>query len=1100
MGLKQHVLVLIIATSIFLSGCTFPTQDTGDENTNPEDIIDEEIEDLFPQLFVEDTIVGYSEYARINGTIIDEFPSKVTIYITLMPTEGNSNDLEGLTPFNAKEDGTWTRALPIYEPGTWTIGVYATDINQQSTDTEYINLEMMKPDEGVPTINIQSIGPYLKDEIGYLEGTVEHMFPNTCLVRLLLENGYEQILETEENGNFDIEVGILEDNTSAVIEAYCGKWSESSTSLELALVLIGADDFDSDGINDEFDSCPEGASGWISNTILDFDLDGCRDIDEDNDDDNDGIIDSNDFCSKGVMGWISNLDTDYDVDGCRDSDEDNDDDGDGSMDAFDQCPKGEKNWDSALSDHDSDGCKDDSDEDTDDDNDTILDLEDSCMRGMIGWISNSETDWDGDGCRDSDEDTDVDADGVINTNDECPWTTDYTSVDDEGCDDYQRDSDKDGVVDLHDDCPGTPLGIPVNQNGCGDRDGDGITFDLDLCPNTPPELINEVNEFGCSDTDFDGITEDIDQCPNSPIEKWTINQNGCSVNQLPVSWNSGPYGTNPMDYVKNFNFNTLSGNNWNFQNEWTGHDNYLFFGKYAASSYNTDLWNQNVGTLIDKLPNEGTHFFFASFDTTYHSDVYSKKSDVDSYLSSLTPEEESYWMDHIHYIDQRFFSMNGGLGDVIGDWQSFYYGIDNFQRWREVGSLYDWNSGYKLDYLAHESQMYANEFEVEIRQQDAGITPVTIFDQWHNGGWSSGYNSYSNATFPNSTVMSTFNTLELYFYHSCDEHKTRYDSDGDGTNDAGCHEWDYLEYLKICDEVNNHSTCGTEFSRYITTYGREGQWITDVSPFLFMIKDGGTHEFKFSGANKGGLKLIALLSNWNDDGLRPISGEYLFSGGSFRGDYNNEQIYKRQHNLTIPQGIVKSEIVALITGHGFNDDNANCAEFCNSEHRFLMNGYDSQQDFPHAGNATRLLDGEGCMKQVTDGTVSNQLGSWPFARAGWCPGMDVKQWRYDMTSWIDSSGGPNNIQYQGLYNGVDYQPVNDDGGGSQRIEVASWIVYYENNSGGATITSLDVEKPTCDYKNVLSIIELEIKNYQSNFQSHPHSLDILKIERQGRFQ
>ena len=52
-----------------------------------------------------------------------------------------------------------------------------------------------------------------------------------------------------------------------------------------------------------------------------------------------------------------------------------------------------------------------------------------------------------------------------------------------------------------------------------------------------------------------------------------------------------------------------------FQSEWTGHDNYLFFAKYAASSYNTNLWNQNVGNLIEKLPDNGTHFFFASFDT-----------------------------------------------------------------------------------------------------------------------------------------------------------------------------------------------------------------------------------------------------------------------------------------------------------------------------------------------------------------------------------------------------------------------------------------------------------------------------------------------------
>ncbi len=1097
MGLKHSVLVLLIASSIFLSGCTFPSEDntvetpTENENDIPEI-------DLFPQLFVYDTQVGYSEYASINGTIIDEFPSKVTIYITLMPIDGNSEDLEALMPFNAKSDGTWTRALPIYDPGRWTIGIYATDINQQSTETEYITLEMMVPDEGVPTINIDSIGPYEKEIVGVLEGTVEHMFPETCLVRLLLENGFEAITEAEGNGDFQIEIGILEDNMSASLEAYCGKWTESSTELNVALVLIGADDMDSDGINDLFDSCPNGATDWTSNTNLDFDLDGCRDLDEDPDDDNDGITDSVDFCSKGVMGWISTYETDYDTDGCRDVDEDSDDDADGIMDDFDSCPKGEKYWDSAIGDHDSDGCKDDSNEDLDDDNDSVLDVDDSCARGVIGWISNSDTDWDGDGCKDSNEDMDIDADGVINDNDECPWTTDYTSVDFEGCDDYQRDTDKDGVRDIDDDCEGTPFGLTVNVNGCGDRDGDGITYDLDVCPDTPYELIDEVNAVGCADRDFDGITEDLDDCPNSPIEKWTIDQNGCSVNQLPVAWNIGPYGTNPMDHVSNFNFVTLSGTTWDFQTEWTGHDNYLFFAKYAASSYNTNLWNQNVGNLIEKLPNQGTHIFFASFDTTYHSDVYSKRSNVNSYLSTLSSEEEAYWLDHIHYIDERFFSMNGGLGDVINDWSSFYYGIDNFQRWREVGSLYNWNSGYNVDFLAYESQMYTKEFEVEIRQQDPAITSVTIFDQWHNGGWMAGYNSYSNASFPNSSVMSTFNTMELYFYHSCDEHKTRYDSDGDGTNDAGCHEWDYLEYLKICEEVNVHSTCGTEFARYITTYGREGQWLTDVSPFLFMVKDGGTYEFKFSGANKGGLRLIALLSNWGDDGLRPTSGEFLFEGGAFRGEYNTETpTQKRQHNLTIPQGTAKAEIVALITGHGFQDDDANCAEFCNSEHRFLMNGFDTQQDFPHAGNSTTNRDSEGCLKQVVDGTVANQLGSWPYARAGWCPGMDVKQWSHDITSWINTSGGTNNMLYRGLYDGVDYQPVNDDGGGSQRIEVASWVVYYENISGGATITSQNIDLG-CDDKHRFNPLFSEVKMFQSNFQSHLDSSDILMIERRAR--
>ena len=233
--------------------------------------------------------------------------------------------------------------------------------------------------------------------------------------------------------------------------------------------------------------------------------------------------------------------------------------------------------------------------------------------------------------------------------------------------------------------------------------------------------------------------------------------------------------------------------------------------------------------------------------------------------------------------------------------------------------------------------------------------------------------------------------------------------------------------------------------------------------------------------------------------MRPTSGEFLFRGGDFQGEYNTEtSTQKRQHNLTIPQGTAKAEIVALITGHGFQDDAANCAEFCNSEHRFLMNGFDTQQDFPHAGNSSVSGDNEGCLKQVVDGTVANQLGTWPYARAGWCPGMDVKQWSHDITTWINTSGGTNNMQYRGLYNGVDYQPVNDDGGGSQRIEVASWIVYYENSSGGMTITSQNIESD-CDKKNTLESFFSESKMFQSNFQSHPDSSDILMIERRGHF-
>ena len=61
------------------------------------------------------------------------------------------------------------------------------------------------------------------------------------------------------------------------------------------------------------------------------------------------------------------------------------------------------------------------------------------------------------------------------------------------------DSDEDGVTDDLDTCPETPGGAQVDENGCSDSqkdtDGDGVTDDVDLCSDTPPG--ENVDENGC---------------------------------------------------------------------------------------------------------------------------------------------------------------------------------------------------------------------------------------------------------------------------------------------------------------------------------------------------------------------------------------------------------------------------------------------------------------------------------------------------------------------------------------------------------------------------------------------------------------------------
>ena len=89
------------------------------------------------------------------------------------------------------------------------------------------------------------------------------------------------------------------------------------------------------------------------------------------------------------------------------------------------------------------------------------------------------------------------------------------------------------------------------------------------------------------------------------------------------------------------------------------------------------------------------------------------------------------------------------------------------------------------------------------------------------------------------------------------------------------------KHMKICDR-DNSSKCGTEFMRWITTYGREGRWLTDITPYMFMLEESDVRTFKYQGANKGTLTVKLLFSNWNI-GERSFSGEQVFTGGQFRG-------------------------------------------------------------------------------------------------------------------------------------------------------------------------------------------------------------------------
>jgi len=344
-------------------------------------------------------------------------------------------------------------------------------------------------------------------------------------------------------------------------------------------------DDDNDGLHDALDDCQYGYLNWNqSNTTLDHDADGCKDVEEDTDDDNDGILDGDDNCPSGILDWVVDSSSDLDGDGCRDIDEDTDDDGDSILDVndncqfvqnplqadyeedglgdvcdgdddgdgiddlIDDCYQGAKNWTSEVqTDKDSDGCEDEnSNEDLDDDNDGIFDEFDNCPRGETGWNSSQSNDRDGDGCRNDNEDNDNDNDSVINEVDLCKngitnWRKNATNDNDgDGCIDDREDSDddNDGFSDLIDFCPlqeGTAT--QGGMKGCPDFDSDGWADAADA-------FFQDGTQW--SDGDGDGFGDNpsgnnADDCPffhgNSSADRTgCIDSDGDGYSDPELSW------------------------------------------------------------------------------------------------------------------------------------------------------------------------------------------------------------------------------------------------------------------------------------------------------------------------------------------------------------------------------------------------------------------------------------------------------------------------------------------------------------------------------------------------------------------------------------
>ena len=458
---------------------------------------------------------------------------------------------------------------------------------------------------------------------------------------------------------------------------------------------------------------------------------------------------------------------------------------------------------------------------------------------------------------------------------------------------------------------------------------------------------------------------------------------------------------------------------------YSGCDTYLMVQDLPRQhqEHKTSPWLSDMPELLKALP-RNTHVLFASSMSdpkVANLSLQVLEQTIGQALAPMSEADQAHWRSHLHIVTVPIAAMPGWIGEAMRS-PGWGVGIDRFQRIRYVGSYSDPTRfvaalddfGPNLAMLANEPIYYNFEAKREAQLESENATVVPVFtaqpiDDDHGQKY-----GYAEVTLPDAETMATYDTMEIDLLQGCP-----------GVGELGnCPAWDSTLSLKLCDQ-QNPDQCETEIGRWISTYHRIGRWVHDVSPVLPLFKAGGKFRFAFYTDQTYQITLSLRLAN-RGSGMHPVQTSFLFKGGNFDASYNKD---RKPLSLKIPATAKKVELVSVITGHGMQEP-GNCAEFCDTTHRFLVNGKAFERTFSEASSEL------GCMKKVDSGTVPNQFGTWWYGRSGWCPGRHVEMHRQDITAAV-RAGGDNEFQYEGLYKGEPY-PVS-----GAAIMMSSAVVVYE---------------------------------------------------------
>jgi len=212
-----------------------------------------------------------------------------------------------------------------------------------------------------------------------------------------------------------------------------------------------------------------------------------------------------------------------------------------------------------------------------------------------------------------------------------------------------------------------------------------------------------------------------------------------------------------------------------------------------------------------------------------------------------------------------------------------------------------------------------------------------------------------------------------------------------------CGEWDYI-WDALLHVPNDDTTEIFKLGSFVTPYGKRlvmggaggWQWVYDISDYAPLLK-GKLDLYIGNNQELLDLKFYFIAGTPFRD---QMSVKNIYSLGEYDGHYgytyqygdlsNNKVLKSKQVDLD-PLASAFS-IKAMISGHG-HEGPKNCCEWINKSHSYIINGL---KEFTW-----------NVWKDCGNNPIYPQGGTWPYDRAGWCPGTKVDEYVFELTDLVN---------------------------------------------------------------------------------------------------